>query len=57
MDDVLVLAPTQWKQRQAGTINDVLAALNLGTHPAKAFIGRVEKGFDWGIVCLRRACT
>ena len=48
MDDILVLAPTHWKLRRAvRVVNEILAALDLRKHPAKTFIGRVEKGFDW----------
>ena len=48
MDDILVLAPTRWKLRAAvKVVNRVLASLDLKKHPAKTFIGRIEKGFDW----------
>jgi hypothetical protein len=43
MDDILVLAPTRWKLRQAVTVvNQVLASLRLHKHPDKTFIGRVD---------------
>ena len=45
---LLVLAPTRWKLRAAvKVVNRVLASLDLKKHPAKTFIGRIEKGFDW----------
>src|SRR5207245_7585479 len=48
MDDILVLAPTRWKLRRAvQVVNQVLASLHLQKHPAKTFIGRVDKGFDF----------
>jgi hypothetical protein len=48
MDDVLVLAPTRWKLRGAvRELNQILASLELEKHPAKTFIGRIEKGFDF----------
>ncbi len=48
MDDVLVLAPTRWKLRQAvKVVNQVLAGLRLEKHPDKTFIGRIERGFDF----------
>ena len=48
MDDILVLAPTCWKLRAAvKMVNCVLVSLDLKKHPAKTFIGRIEKGFDW----------
>ena len=48
MDDILVLAPTRWKLRQAvKVVNQVLASLRLAKHPAKTFIGRIAKGFDF----------
>ena len=43
-----MLAPTRWKLRAAvQVVNQVLASLNLDKHPAKTFIGRIAKGFDW----------
>jgi RNA-directed DNA polymerase len=48
MDDILVLAPTRWKLRNAvKVVNQVLASLQLQKHPDKTFVGRIEKGFDW----------
>jgi hypothetical protein len=48
MDDIAVLAPTRWKLRRAVKIvNQTLSALGLEKHPEKAFIGRVERGFDF----------
>ena len=48
MDDILVLAPTRWKLRQAvKVVNQGLAALRLDKHPDKTFIGRIAKGFDF----------
>ena len=48
MDDILVLAPTRWKLRKAVTIvNQGLTGLGLMKHPAKTFIGKIEKGFDF----------
>ena len=48
MDDILVLAPTRWKLRQAvKVVNQGLTALRLDKHPEKTFIGRIVKGFDF----------
>jgi len=48
MDDILVLAPTRWKLRQAvRVVNQVLATLGLAKHPAKTFIGRIANGFEF----------
>lgn len=48
MDDILVLAPTHWKLRQAvRVVNQTLGQLKLEKHPDKTFIGRIEKGFDF----------
>jgi hypothetical protein len=48
MDDILVLAPTQWKLRRAiGTVNEILRSLGLEKHPDKTFIGRIGRGFDF----------
>ena len=48
MDDILVLAPTHWKLRRAvKTVNQALDTLLLEKQPEKAFMGRVEKGFDF----------
>ena len=48
MDDILVLAPTRWKLRQAvKVVNQGLASLRLAKHPDKTFIGRIARGFDF----------
>lgn len=48
MDDILVLAPTRWKLRQAvKVVNQVLTLLRLAKHPDKTFIGRIARGFDF----------
>ena len=48
MDDIVVLAPTRWKLRGAvKAINQTLGTLRLKKHPGKAFIGGIEKGFDF----------
>ena len=48
MNDILVLAPTRWKLRRAvKAVNHVLGSLQLGKHPDKTFIGRIERGFDF----------
>jgi len=48
MDDIVVLAPTRWKLKKAvRVLNRVLEALKLNKHPAKTFIGRAAKGFDF----------
>jgi hypothetical protein len=48
MDDILVLAPTRWKLRQAiRVVNQVLTALRLTKHPDKTYIGRIARGFDF----------
>jgi retron-type reverse transcriptase len=48
MDDVLILAPTRWKLREAiRVLNQTLSELKLEKHPDKTFIGRIEKGFDF----------
>ena len=48
MDDILVLAPTRWKLRQAvKVVNQILTSLRLAKHPDKTFIGRIVKGFDF----------
>jgi DNA-binding NtrC family response regulator len=47
MDDLLVLAPTRWKLRQAvKVVNQELAALGLEKPLDRTFIGRVEHGCD-----------
>ncbi|MCH8240261.1 MAG: group II intron reverse transcriptase domain-containing protein [Proteobacteria bacterium] len=48
MDDILILAPTRWKLRDAvKTVNQALVALALAKHPDKTFIGKIERGFDF----------
>jgi len=48
MDDILVLAPTRWKLRQAvKVVNQGLTSLRLAKHPDKTCIGRIAKGFDF----------
>jgi RNA-directed DNA polymerase len=48
VDDVLILAPTRWKLREAiKVLNQTLSELKLEKHPYKTFIGRIEKGFDF----------
>jgi hypothetical protein len=48
MDDILVLAPTRWKLRRAiAVVNHILGALRLQKHPAKTFIGRIGREFDF----------
>jgi RNA-directed DNA polymerase len=48
MDDILILAPTRWQLRGAvKVVNQTLGALSLEKHPAKTFIGRIERGFDF----------
>jgi RNA-directed DNA polymerase len=48
MDDILVLAPTRWKLKDAvRRVNQQLERLALSKHPDKTFIGRIEKGFDF----------
>ena len=48
MDDILVLTKTRWHNRRAvRRLNQCLQALRLEKHPAKTFIGRIEKGFDF----------
>lgn len=48
MDDILILAPTRWKIREAmAQVRNVLNRLRLDLHPDKTFIGRIEKGFDF----------
>jgi hypothetical protein len=48
MDDVLILAPTRWKLREAiRVLNQTFSELRLENHPDKTFIGRIEKGFDF----------
>ena len=48
MDDVILLAPKRWKLRRVvRVVNQVLTGLRLEKAPAKTFIGRVERGFDF----------
>ena len=48
MDDILILAPTRWQLRGAvKVVNQTLGVLSLEKHPAKTFIGRIERGFDF----------
>jgi len=48
MDDILVLAPTRWKLKEAvRLLNQTLAELKLEKHPDKTFIGKIDKGFDF----------
>ena len=48
MDDILILAPTRWKIRQAmARVREVLNSLRLDLHPDKTFIGRAARGFDF----------
>jgi len=43
MDDVLILAPTRWKLREAiKVLNQTFSELRLEKHPDKTFIGRKE---------------
>jgi hypothetical protein len=65
MDDILILAPSRWKLRRAvATLNTVLTRLRLQKHPAKTFIGKLAKGFDFlgyhfvdGVLCAAHATT
>jgi hypothetical protein len=48
MDDILILAPTRWKLREAiRVLNQTFSELRLEKHPDKTFIGRIEEGFDF----------
>jgi len=48
MDDIVVLAPTRWRLREAvRVLQQGFADLRLATHPDKTFIGRIERGFDF----------
>ncbi len=48
MDDILVLAPTRWKLRRAiAEMNRIPGLLRLEKHPAKTFVGRIEREFDF----------
>ena len=47
MDDVLVLAPTRGKLKEAArALNQTLQELKLEKHPDKTYIGKIERGFD-----------
>jgi RNA-directed DNA polymerase len=48
MDDILVLTKTRWPLRRAvRTLNQTFGELKVSQHPAKTFIGRIERGFDF----------
>jgi RNA-directed DNA polymerase len=48
MDDIVVLAPSRWKLREAvWLVNQTLNRLGLEEQPEKIFIGRIERGFDF----------
>jgi RNA-directed DNA polymerase len=48
MDDIVALAPSRWKLRQAvRVVNQTLNGLGLEKRPEKTFIGTIEKGFDF----------
>jgi RNA-directed DNA polymerase len=48
MDDILILATTRWKLREAiRALNQTFDGLKLARHPEKTFIGRIERGFDF----------
>ena len=48
IDDVLILAETRWKLRNAvQETNRIFEPLRLEKHPVKTFIGRIAKGFDF----------
>jgi hypothetical protein len=52
MDDWVVLPPTRWKLRWAARLmQQTLAELKARTHPAKTFLGRTSRGFDF--LCYR----
>ncbi len=56
MDDILILAPTRWKLRNAvKKLNQILADHGMEKHPDKTFIGRIERGFDFLGYHLSRA--
>ena len=59
MDDLLVLAPTRWKLRQAvKVVHQGLAARRLDKHPDKTCIGSIAKGFDFvGYHCRPEGLT
>jgi hypothetical protein len=48
MDNWVILAPTRWKLREAiRLVNQTKAELHVEQHPAKTFIGRISRGFDF----------
>ena len=48
MDDILVMATTRWKLKQAiRQVKEGLAQLGLTTHPDKTWVGRAKQGFDF----------
>lgn len=48
MDDFVIFSRTRWALRRAvRTLNVFFAAGGYRQHPAKTFIGKTEKGFDW----------
>ena len=48
MDDVLVLAPTRHKLRQAvRVVNDLFDELDLKKHPDKTYVGPISRGFTF----------
>ncbi len=48
MDDWVVLSPSRWKLRKAIKItNRILEQLIVEKHPAKTFIGKNQRGFDF----------
>jgi RNA-directed DNA polymerase len=48
MDDILILAETRWKLKQAiRVLNRTLGEMKLAKHPDKTAMGRVARGFDF----------
>ena len=48
MDDVLILAPTRWKLREAiRVLNQTFNELELVKNQGKTLIGRISRGFDF----------
>ncbi|MBX9565149.1 hypothetical protein FKF78_00550 [Aeromonas hydrophila] len=48
MDDFIVLARTRWRLRDAvRRLNGYLAADGFSQHPAKTWIGLLDRGIDW----------
>ncbi|WP_423842014.1 reverse transcriptase domain-containing protein [Aeromonas dhakensis] len=48
MDDFIVLTRTRWRLRDAvRRLNGYLAADGFSQHPAKTWIGRLDRGIDW----------